>query len=167
MDPWEACLRLEPIKDKLVENGSSFERASFNFAPYRALVVPEDTVIRRGLGTDDFTIYVEKKQTFAGWHDKKLSIKELRSLMGVCMRLNGQSLAIATYGDWGTPTEGARVKLTILLPSDLEVRKRPDLGGLTGLANGYRAPELHPGPGKPKPGWTIIETVPNSELVRI
>ena len=151
----------------MVENGTSFERAIVDFSLFRGIVIPEDAVLRRGIPTDQYNLYVEKKQCYKGYPEKKLHISATRGLMGVAFRASGQAVALATFGDWGTDESGGRVRLCLLVPTDMEVQRRPDLSGLKGMANGHNIGEIGPGVGRPKAGWTIIATDPNVEAIRI
>ena len=167
MDPWQACLRLEPTTDQHLENGTSFERATFDFSRFRALVLPADAVVRRGLATDEFNVYVEKIQTFKGWPEKKLAISAFRTGMGVAYRINAQAVALATFGEWGVSDGGGSVRLCVILPGDLEVNRREDISGVKSIANSQPPGQLGPGSGQPRPGWAIIVTHPNPEATRI
>lgn len=167
MDPWQACLRLDPVNDEMVSNGISYERAVVDFSMMRGLVVPHDAVIRRGLPADRFNVYVEKQQKFSGWPEKKLAIADQRGYMGVAYRLNGQVVAFATYGEWGNVEGGGQVRLSFIVPADLDVRRREDLSGAHGMANTHVAGSIGPGSGHPKVGWTVLATEPNVEAIRI
>jgi hypothetical protein len=167
MDPWQACLRLDPATDEHLENGCSYERASFDFSRFRALVLPHDAVVRRGLATDAFNVYVEKIQAFKGWPEKKLAISAFRTNMGVAFRVSGQAVALATFGEWGTSDGGGTVRLTVIIPADLELKRREDISGQASIANAQAPGQLGPGSGQPRPGWTIVKTEPNVEAIRI
>ena len=151
----------------MVSNGISYERAVVDFSMMRGLVVPHDAIVRRGLPTDTFNVYVEKQQKFNGWPDMKLAIAEQRGSMGVAFRLNGQVVAFATYGEWGGVEGGAQIRLSFVVPIDLDVRRREDLSGACGMANAQVAGNIGAGSGHPKAGWTVLATEPNVEAWRI
>ena len=167
MDPWKECLRLEASSDELVKNGVSYERAIVDFSQYRAVVIPHDCIVRRAGPIEGFNIYLEKVVAYRGWNDKPIGIEKDRHTMGVAFRLSGRAVAFATYGEWQATDGGALIRLSILVPAEMEIQKREDLSGPGGMANANTPGQIGPGPGYPKTGWSGIGTEPNPGIIRI
>ena len=165
MDPWTACLRLQPSPDK-VENGASFEAVDFDFANYTEVIVPADAQIegiQREGGDHRGTIFVVKSQDYQGEAPRPLKISELRSNMGVAMMVQGTAVAFATFGTWSSDVGGGTLQLRFQLPLGTTIARHPQLSGLASLANLTPEGKLGPSYSGASGGWTALECRPAPE----
>jgi hypothetical protein len=156
-----------------VENGSAYDKAVIQLGRAETLVLPEDAVIRRTGEPGQVMAFMQKTLAFAGHPPRSMGIHDARRDMGLAVRAAGDSLVVATYGEWDSRIEGrARLKLVVLVPEGLHVEQRAGLSGADSEAGDWRglgAPPQPSGggywyaPTVPAPGWTAQPAVPDPD----
>jgi hypothetical protein len=158
-----------------VQNGSAYDKASVDISKYTKLILPADATIQRNGERGKFKIYMEKTLGFVGHPPESMSIKDARKNMGCACRVDGDSLIVATYGEWDSHIEGgASMRLLFVVPESFEIETDKSLSGenskgrewdgiyLTkpkNVDNGYWY-----GPASPASGWNAIPDIPDTDL---
>jgi hypothetical protein len=89
-----------------------------------------------------------KTLSFGGHPPEPMSIHGARKTMGCAVRVEGDSLVVATYGEWASRKEGgAHMKLVAVIPDGVEVEQRPFLQRLLReeVIRGWTEIACHPG----------------------
>ncbi|NQT15065.1 MAG: hypothetical protein HQ582_20075 [Planctomycetes bacterium] len=159
----------------IVQNGLAYDKASVDVSSYRRLVLPADAALDRGGQPGKLDIYMEKTLSFLGHPPASMSIRKSRKKMGCACRAEGDSLTVATYGEWDSHIEGgASMRLLFVVPESIEIETDESLSGedSKGLQwNGVCLTEPKDGdmgywvgPASPTTEWYAIPDVPDADL---
>jgi len=160
-----------PLHGIIVENGTAFDRAGVDIAPYTKISVPHGSVIHSRPKGTLVVLYVQKHLGYHGHPGDPMSIREHRKKMGCSVKPEDDVLVFATYGEWSTIEGGAHVQISFNVPEGTEVVERPREPKII-APDPWRDPSLKPldirmegrsacwhGP-NPGEGWRAIPTVP-------
>jgi hypothetical protein len=163
--PWRS------LNDIIVENGTAFDRAGVDIAPFVKISVPHGSVIRSRPNGSLVVVYVQKHLGYHGHPEKSMSIRDYRKKMGCSVKPEDDVLVFAAYGGWSTIEGGARVQISFKVPEGIDVVERPSEPKIE-EPDPSGDPSLKPldkrlegrtacweGP-KPCEGWRAIPTVP-------
>ncbi|MBA4192613.1 MAG: hypothetical protein C0467_31985 [Planctomycetaceae bacterium] len=146
--------------DPKVQNGTAYERGVVDIGGTRTVVLPEDAVVRRCQTEGRVKLYMAKTLGYMGHPPKSKSIREEREVMGCAVKVDGESLVIATYGEWDCIEGGTSVKLVAMVPNGLAVEQRKGLSGRdSSTLKDWQAGYL--GRVKNPQGWQLVCTVPD------
>jgi hypothetical protein len=109
----------------VVENGTAFDRAGVDIAPYKKISVPHGSVGRSRPNGTLVVIYVQKHLGYHGHPPEPMSIREHRKKMGCSVKAEEDLLVFAPFGDWRTIEGGAIVQISFNVPEGTEVVERP------------------------------------------
>ena len=130
----------EPFKTRrglTVENGIAFEKAKVQLKNFKKLVVPKDATIRAEGEPGTMLIYMAKTLAFVGQTPQPMSIRESRNFMGCATKSEAgtDAVIVATFGEWDSHIEGGAVmKLVLIVPKDIEVKRKTNLSGENSVA---------------------------------
>jgi hypothetical protein len=158
-----------------VQNGSAYDTAAVDISPYTKLVLPADAAIKRDGEPGTLKIYMEKTLGFFGHPPKSMSIKDARKTMGCACRMDGESLIVATYGEWDSHIEGGRsMRLLFVVPESVDVETDETLAGEESKGRKWDGQFLTKpkdaenghwhGPVIPSSDWHAIPDVPDTRL---
>jgi len=166
--PNDPSIVIEPSVDAKVQNGTAFDRAVLDIGDARVIELPNIATIRRAGEKGKIVLFMAKTLTFAGHPPELINLAGARRFMGCCYRRDGDTLTIATYGEWDARNEGGAVmQLVAVIPDGITVELRRTLWGPDSAARQwpYRPPLPHGGfwygPSTPAPGWTPIPSTPD------
>lgn len=150
-----------------VENGSAFDKATVDLGKCTNVIVPDNAEVRRQGTANEFQVFMKKTLGFAGHPPERMSIRVVRKYMGCAVKVEGDSLMLATFGEWDSQIEGGtRMRVVLVLPQNFPVETRAGLSGpessgrewhgeyLTkpkGVKEGYWY-----GPASPAQGWMAV-----------
>jgi hypothetical protein len=157
-----------------VENGSAFDRATLDLTPYQVLVLPEDAEVREGAPEKTLQIFMRKTLGFVGHPPEGMSIRGARKNMGCAVKAQGDTLTVATFGEWDSHIEGgAHMGLLFIVPEDVQVRRQKHLSGEDSVGREWHGQYLTKpvdakegywyGPASPGRGWAAVPDVPDLE----
>ena len=158
-----------------VQNGSAYDKASLDITKYNKLFLPSNATIKRNGEPGKLEIYMEKTLGFVGHPPESMSIKKTRKEMGCTCRADGDSLMVATYGEWNSHIEGgASMQLLFVVPKSIEIETDESLSGedSKGLEwdGGYLTKPKNfeegywYGPASSATGWSAIPDIPDTDL---
>ena len=75
---------------------------------------------------------------------------------------------MATYGEWRSEEGGARMRVVIVVPNDIEIETRPKLAGPYSVGIDGHDATAGPRrdgivPSEPAKGWTVVASVPDED----
>jgi hypothetical protein len=115
--------RYVAIGGAVVENGSAFDRASLDVTPYRVLILPDDSEVREGAPEKTLQIFMCKTLAFGGHPPERMSVSGVRKNMGCAVKAEGDTLTVATFGEWDSHIEGGTfMGLLFVVPEGVEVQ---------------------------------------------
>jgi hypothetical protein len=158
----------------VVENGSAFDRAALDVAPYKVLVLPDDAEVREGAPDKTLQIFMRKVLEFGGHPPERMSVSGARKNMGCAVQAEGDTLTVATFGEWDSHIEGgALMGLLFIIPEGVEVRRQAELSGEDSAGREWHGAYLTKpkdakggywyGPASPGEGWSAVPDVPDTE----
>ena len=152
-------------EDPKVTNGSAFDCYGLSFGGVSTLIIPEGVELTESAGAGTLIVKTNKKLAFGGHPPKPMSPETARKNMGLAYKLEGDTLTLATYGEFSTKEGGASIKLVVLVPPKSKLKKQKDLNGPNSLAatTDYPANETdywYTG-NKPAAGWIALKAVPD------
>jgi hypothetical protein len=154
-----------------VENGSAYDKATLDLGEVKRIAIPEGAEVVQGDDGRKIRVFLKKTLDFAGHPPEPMSIRTGRTKMGCATKVEGQTLVIATFGEWTSKEGGARIKLLLVVPKGVEVERRKGLAGSDSAA--HPAPGVSPsergetkdgywyGPTRPTDGWQAARTDPD------
>jgi hypothetical protein len=162
------------IGGAVVENGSAFDRAALDVAPYTVLVLPEDAEVREGAPEKTLQIFMRKTLSFGGHPPERMSVSGARKNMGCAVKAEGDTLTVATFGEWDSHIEGgAFMGLLFIVPEGVETRRQAGLSGDNSAGRTWEGAYLTKpkdardgfwyGPASPAGGWSAVPDVPDPE----
>jgi hypothetical protein len=157
---------------EIVENGSAYDRAVVDLGSAKRIVLPNDAVVRRTGKSEKVQLFVKKTLAYAGHPGEPMSIREARNNMGCAVKVEGDTLVVATVGEWDSFIEGGgHIRLVAVVPEGVELELRKGLSGPTSDGQEWdrkRPPGLRGmrGVASYKPvslekGWTAVPDVPD------
>jgi hypothetical protein len=164
----------EAIGGAKVENGSAFDRAALDVAPYKVFVLPDDAEVRDGAPEKTLQIFMHKRLAFGGHPPERMSIRGARKNMGCAIKAQDDTLTVATFGEWNSHIEGgAFMGLLFVVPKGVEVRREAGLSGEDSAGREWKGDYLTKpkdakdgywyGPASPADGWSAVPDVPDPE----
>jgi hypothetical protein len=168
------AMNLELRVDDKVENGTAYDRATVDLGKAKKVVLPDSAVIRRAREAGKVKLFMAKTLSFGGHPPKTMTIEGARRNMGCVVRISGECLVVATYGEWDSRKEGgAYLKLVAVVPEGVEVEQTeglsgPDSAGRASHVQSLTRPKdaqggYSYGPASPAEGWTAVPAVPDPE----
>jgi hypothetical protein len=163
------------VGDIVVENGSVYEKAIVELDRYHSVAVPEDAIIRREGEVGKLKLYMKKTLAFHGHPGEPMSIRLGRKNMGCAVKEEGDTLVVATYGEWKSKEGGARMRLICIVPAGFAVEQRSKLSGEESAGHDrdwFQKPAAEPRPkeaGKwyglfmPAEGWKAVPSTADLE----
>jgi hypothetical protein len=140
-----------------VQNGTAYDRATFDVRGVKRIVLPAEATVRRGGSDEQVQLFMAKELQFGGHPGEAMSIGQTRKEMGCASRREGATLTVAIYGEWDSGVEGgAYVKLVAVVPDGIEVEQRPGLSKPLDAVHAWRGLSL------PAPGWVAIPDSPDA-----
>jgi len=166
--------RYVAIGGAIVENGSAFDRAVLDVTPYKTLILPDDAAVRDGAPAKEVQIFMQKKLSFGGHPPERMSIRGARKNMGSAVKADGDTLMVATFGEWDSRIEGgAFMGLLFLVPEEIKIRRQANLSGPDSAGREWTGAYLTKpkdakegywyGPASPAEGWSRVPDVPDRE----
>jgi hypothetical protein len=157
-----------------IENGSAFDKAAVDMAPYEKVVVPTEAVVQRSKDDQRLQIFMQKTLSFAGHPTEPISIRTARKNMGCAVKAEQEALVVATFGEWDSRIEGgANIRVVLIVPAGIEVERRAQLSGPKSDGHEWHGQYLTKpkeveegywyGPATPADGWRAIPDVPDPE----
>jgi hypothetical protein len=129
LDPEDASVVIDRVHDPKVESGVAYDQATVDVDRYRGVVVPADAVVERDGPPGRVEIYMEKALGYVGDSGERLSIRDERKMMGCARKAEGDTLVLATYGEWMTVEGGAWMRVRLRAPAGLRIESRKGLSG--------------------------------------
>jgi hypothetical protein len=158
-DP-SVVLDSEHAPSRLVENGIAYDRAIVSAGSAKTVVLPDTAVVRRTTETGSVRLFTAKRLGFGGHPPEQISIRDARKRMGCAVRTEGDSLVVATFGEWDSGIEGgARMKLVAVVPEGLAVEQREGLAGKPIGTQGRAWSRSAP----PADGWSAVPDEPDTD----
>ncbi len=117
-----------------VENGVIRETGRLDVSGITTLIIPETATVRVGTASNRVEIRMEKELTFFGHPPHPMDIRKARDYLGCAYKKEGDTVTLATYGEWSSMEGGAQVRLLLLVPPGIAVARRPDLSGDNSIA---------------------------------
>lgn len=114
-----------------VQNGTAYDRSTLELGAAKSLVLPEGTTVRRGGAAGTVELFMGKTLSFGGHPSEPVSIRTVRTRMGCAVKVEGDALVVATFGEWDTGVEGGtwmRLLLAVV-PDGVTVEHRKGLVG--------------------------------------
>jgi hypothetical protein len=157
-----------------VENGTAFDKAALNPGTAKKIVLPDSATVRRTAESGPISLFMAKRLHFGGHPPEPMSIRGARKNMGCAVKAEGETLIIATFGEWDSHKEGgADMKLVVVVPERLEVEKRGGLSGENSAAREWSGTYLTKpaeakggywyGPASPAGGWSAVPDEPDHD----
>jgi hypothetical protein len=155
-----------------VENGSAYDRAEVDLGDAKKLVLPADAIVRRTGEEGKVQLFMKKTLAFGGHPPEPMSIRDARKNMGCAVKVEGDALVIATFGEWDSHIEGgAHMRLVAVVPEGLALEQRKELSGPDSTGREWDGAYLTKprdaqggywyGPASPGDGWTAVPAVPD------
>jgi hypothetical protein len=168
----EVSERYVGIGGSVVENGSAYDRAALDLAPYKVVVLPDDAEVREGAPDRQLQLFMRKVLAFGGHPPERMSVRGARKNMGCAVRAQGDTLTVATFGEWDSHIEGgAFMGLLVVVPEGVEVRRQERLSGGDSAGREWHGEYLTKpkdakdgywyGPASPADGWSAVPDVPD------
>jgi hypothetical protein len=162
------------VHGRIVENGSAFDKAAVDIGTATRLVLPHDAVVRRQGEAGKVQFFMMKTLAFGGHPPEPMSIRDARKDMGCAVKTDGDALVITTFGEWDSHKEGgARMKLVVLVPEEVEIEQRNGLSGEGSAGREWHGQYLTKpkdakggywyGPASPAEGWRAVPDVPDPD----
>jgi hypothetical protein len=159
-----------------IENGSTFDQGSVDIRPYKKLIVPKDAEVRNAAAGAPLQVFMRKTLSFHGHPPEPMSVWTARKNMGCAVKAEGETLHLATFGEWDSRIEGgASMCLMLLVPEGVEVEKRSRMSGPDSVGREWNGQYLTKpkdakggywyGPASPAEGWAAIPDVPDPKRV--
>src|SRR5215207_9991236 len=82
-----------------VENGSAYDRAAVDIGACTKVVLPADAIVRRSAEPGKLGLLLRKTLGFGGHAPESMSIRGARKNMGAAVRVEQNSLIVATFGE--------------------------------------------------------------------
>jgi len=157
-----------------VENGSAYDRAAVNLGDAKKLVLPDDAVVRRTGVPGKVELFMKKTLAFGGYPPERMSIRGARKNLGCAVKVDGDSLVVATFGEWDSQIEGGtHMYLVALLPEGMELEQRKGLSGPESAGQQWSGQYLTKpndakdgywyGPASPAVGWAAVSAAPDPD----
>ena len=153
-----------------VENGSAYDRVILDLGPRKKLVLPDNAVVRRAGEPGKGQLFMKKTLGFCGYPPKPMSIRDSRHNMGCAVKLEGDALVVATYGEWDCVEGGAEMRLVAVVPEGVDVEQRKGLSGAdsagwigTYLTKPRDTSGYWNGPASPADEWTALPGEPDPD----
>ena len=109
---------------RLVTNGSGYEFVSIRIpSSVTTVVVPEGSVVLQETERELADIYLKKTLSYVGHPARRMSMETERGKMGIVVKVYRNTLMLSTYGGWGSIEGGQNVKLAIVVPAEVRVRR--------------------------------------------
>jgi hypothetical protein len=157
-----------------IENGSAFDQTALEIGTCKKVVLPDDAIVRREGEGSKLRLFLKKTLAFGGHPPHSMSIRDGRKHIGCAVKAEGDTLFLATFGEWDTGHEGGvYLRVVVLVPTGIAIEERAGLSGMmSALQNrgGHALPRLtefeegcwnvRASPGQ---GWTVIPDIPDSE----
>jgi hypothetical protein len=142
-----------------------------NLSECRALIVPANADVQVDQFGKSIKVYLEKRLDFHGYPPLKMTIRSARENMGCATRIEGEVATLGTFGEWDTIEGGSRIRLLIVVPSDIKVQYLPILSGPESIVQRWhdkylskptkRVKDHWYGPASPSLEWTVIRCAPD------
>jgi hypothetical protein len=156
-----------------VQNGSAYDRAAIDLAGTTKLILPHNTIVRRTGNAGKVELFMKKTLAYSGYPTEPMSIREARKNMGCAVKLEGDALVVATFGEWDSIEGGAHIRLVALVPEGVELEQRKGLSGPDSAGREWQGQYLTKpkdaqrgywyGPASPADGWTAVPAVPDPD----
>lgn len=156
-----------------VENGTAHDRATVDLGSAKRIVLPDTATVRRTGEGSSIRLFMAKRLAFVGHPPEPMGVRDARTNMGCATKAEGNSLIIATFGEWSNIEGGADVKLVAEVPGGLTVEQREGLSGVTSAARGWQGVKVTKpadaksgywyGPTTPAPGWSAVADEPDPD----
>jgi hypothetical protein len=162
-------VKVQAEPPKLVENGTVYEHARVDVHGVSKVILPKDAIVRRAHGPEAIQIFMAKQLQFFGHPPAPINLQSAHTYLGCAIRKEGNTVTVATYGEWGSMEGGARIHLLALVPEGLPVELRGNLSGQQGIANqGAEPPGAGPdgywyGARTPAKEWRALPSRPDPE----
>jgi hypothetical protein len=156
-----------------VENGSAFDRATVDLGTAKKIALPDNAVVRKTAEAGQVRLFMKKTLAFGGHPPEAMSIRGARKNMGCAVKVEGETLVVATYGEWDSHIEGGTdLRLVAVVPDGIEVVQRAGLSGQDSVGQEWHGKYLTKpkdaqggywyGPASPAEGWSAVPDVPDS-----
>jgi hypothetical protein len=157
--------------DPLVTNGIAYDQAEVDVSGLARVALPKTAKVFRSEDAHHCRLVIEKTLDFAGRPGEAASIEEDRREMGCATRINGDTIAIGTFGEYDTNIEGGcYIHVRISVPIGIEVVRRDDLEGPSSVSNMALHPERFPGQQENAASsanpWRVLAVVPLTRAER-
>jgi len=157
-----------------VQNGSAYDRAAVELGATKKLVLPDNAVVRRTGEEGEVHLFMKKTLAFHGHPPEPMSIRGARKNMGCAFKVEGDTLTVATFGEWDSRIEGgAHMQLVAYIPERVELEQRKGLSGPDSAGQEWNGQYLTKpkdanggywyGPASPAEGWTTVPAVPDPD----
>ena len=102
-----------------VENGTVYDRAAIDLGGVKHVVLPSDVIIRRTGDSGKLQLFMKKTMSFHGYPPKPIRLGDVRSNMGCAFRIEGDTMVVATFGEWDSHIEGGvQLRLVAVVPME-------------------------------------------------
>lgn len=123
--------------DPAVVNGTAHDIAQVELGTQRVIAIPMNATVRE-CQPGACTIYVKKHLGVLAHPPERISIVGQRKHMGCATACVGDTLLVATFGEYELPGHGgATIDLEMEIPKGVRIERRTDLAGPKSLANIY------------------------------
>jgi hypothetical protein len=155
-----------------VDNGSAYDRAAVDLGAAKKLVLPDNAVVQRWGEAGKVQLFMKKTLEFRGHPPEPMSIGDARNNMGCAVKVEGDDLLVATFGEWDSRIEGgADIRLFAVVPEGVELELRKGLSGPDSAGREWHGLWLTKprdakggywyGPTSPADGWTAVPAAPD------
>jgi hypothetical protein len=132
----------ERAPSELVENGTAYDRAAVEPGRAKKVVLPDTATVQRTSEPGLIRLFMSKRLGFSGHPKEPISIRAVRKDMGCAIKVEGDALMVATFGEWDSHIEGGyNMKLVVVVPNGLAVEQRKGLSGEKSAGLERRTPE--------------------------
>ncbi len=147
-----SCTSLQKLEDPSVtcvdtfgfglQDGTAYDQASLKTDNVKKLILPQNAEVRHSSDSGKIELFMAKRFGVAGRKFESVRIRELRNHMGCAVNAEGETLLLATYGEWRDMHGGADIKIVVIVPQGIEVEQRNGLSGEDSAAKGAEKNEL-------------------------
>lgn len=151
--------------DPKVTNGSAFDCYGFSFGGIDSVMIPASVEVNNDVADNTMIVKTNKRLGFKGHPPAPMSPETARKNMGIAYKIKGNTLHIATYGEFSTEEGGASMKLVISLPAGLKIARTTGYTGEDSEAATHdmdmNAKEYWYTGTKAAAGWIALKAVPD------
>jgi hypothetical protein len=165
-----AILTIKFTVDSNVTNGAAYDIAALTgFDSVKVLEIPDSGSDVTTWLQEDISIQIKKVVSFGGHPGYPITPVQARKNMGVALKRKGDTLIVATFGEWSCMEGGASLQMKIRAPETVTIVKSSSLNGEYSAAIPAEHPVINYTDSTfwytitvPGNGWEKIDDIPDT-----